>query len=267
MNDESGIEATGLGFRYKSPPVEALEDLTFGIPRGSFTAIMGPNGSGKTTLLRLILGLLEPTSGDLTVFGARPWANPAAVQRCIGYVPQRENVNVRMPLRVKEVVVQGVELRAGGMTRGGAGGDRLRSVLEMVGLEDLADRPFSALSGGEQQRALIARALAVEPEILILDEPFSAVDMPTQQEISELLSRLAQEGDVTILAAVHNVTTLVHFLDSILLINRRLIAFDAPDRVLVPDVLREAYGIDVPVLICEEGFRHPIMEDMHGHAG
>jgi len=258
------IEARNLSFSYAHPAVEALTDLTFDIPAGSFTAVMGPNGSGKTTLLSLILGLLRPDSGELSVFGKNPWQHLFSTQRHIGYVPQRESVNYRLPLTVSEVVLQGVLARMGGGIARSEMGRHLAQVLEMVRLADLADRPFNALSGGQQQRTLIGRALAVDPEILLLDEPFSAVDLANQQEMSKLLRSLATENGVTVLAAVHNVNILVHDLDRILLLNRRAIAFDSPDSVLQPEILRRAYGVDVPVVVCEDGFRHALVEESHG---
>jgi len=267
MTDEFLIEADSISFSYSRPYVKALDDITFRIPPGSFTAVTGPNGSGKSTLIKLILGLLVPDSGTLRVMGETPWENPGAVQRITGYVPQTDNINDRIPLRVGEVVLQGAMTRRGGIARGRDLAARRESVLNMVDLADLSDRPFSALSGGQQQRTLIARALAVDPAVLILDEPFSAVDISSQQDIVGLLRKLADEHGVTIIAAVHNVNVLVHHLDAILLLNKKLVAFDTPDRVLKPEILKEAYGTDVPVVICDDGFRHPLLEDPHGRPG
>jgi ABC-type Mn2+/Zn2+ transport system ATPase subunit len=263
MNRETQIEASSLSFSYRRPTVKALDDVTFSIPRGSFTAIMGPNGSGKTTLVRLILGLLTPESGDLTIEGFRPWIEQSAVQRLIGYIPQSEQVNDRLPVRLKDVVLQGVLARGGpakGLTK------RLDEILVAVGLEEFSDVRFGTLSGGQQQRTLIARALAVEPRILLLDEPFAAVDVSSQQSITELLSDIRRERDVTVITVVHNINVLVHHLDYVMLLDRRLVAMGPPAEVLSPETLKAVYKTDVPVVVCDDGFFHPMLEDTHGKA-
>jgi len=267
MTGGTQIRAKDLTFCFRNPRVCALDNISFEIPKGSFVAVLGPNGSGKTTLLKHILGLLKPDSGTVEVNGIIPWQNPQEVQNKIGYVPQQEEINTRLPLRVREVVLQGFTIRSGRHPSASDSRQRLLSVLEMVGLEELSSRPFNALSGGQQQRALIARALAVDPAILLLDEPFSAVDVSAQLEISELMREISHKNNVTIVAVVHNINQLVHYLDSVMLLNKKLIAYGPPDEVLLPEILKEAYGVDVPVVICEDGYRHPIMEDTHGTAG
>ena len=263
MSGNFQIEATDLSFSYHRPTVKALDGLSFSLREGSFVAVMGPNGSGKTTLLRLILGLLEPESGNLEVLGQRPWKNQYAVQRLLGYVPQYGNVNDRLPVHVKDVVMQGLLTRRALPLSGHAIKNKTTSAIDMVELSDLSDRPFGTLSGGQRQRTLIARALAVDPKILILDEPFAAVDIASQQAIAALLNKLAHENGVTVIVVVHNVNVLVHYLDSILILDNRLVAYGAPRDVLKPDILKEAYKTDVPVIICDDGYLHPILEAAH----
>lgn len=258
------IESKGILFRYSDPPIEALRDITFRIEQGEFSVVMGPNGSGKSTLLKLMMGLLgAPEKGEIRVMGHLPYREPEAVQRAVGYVPQTESVNYNMPLRVRDVVAMGVQLRnprlAGRMLM-----MRVKKALGFLEIERLIDRPFHALSGGERQRVLIARAVAMDPKILLLDEPFSAMDVHSQEITIDFLSRLSRDYRITVLAVVHNVNPLVHHIDNILLLNRRMIAFGPPNKVLTREILREAYGISVPILLCPEGYCHPMLGDAHG---
>jgi ABC-type Mn2+/Zn2+ transport system ATPase subunit len=263
LTDRIKIEARDLSFSYEYPTVKALDRVSFSIKEGSFLAVIGPNGSGKTTLLRMMLGLLQPESGSLEVMGYKPWQDQSSVQKLIGYVPQYGNVNERLPMRVIEVVMQGLQTRRGISISKQDFKDRVTNALDMVELGDLADRPFGTLSGGQRQRTLIARAVAVNPEILILDEPFAAVDISSQQTIAHLLNKLSREQGVTVVAVAHNVNVLVHYLSSIMILANRLVAYGAPSEVLKPDILRSAYGVEVPVIVCDDGYLHPIMEAAH----
>ncbi|HDS31035.1 MAG TPA: ATP-binding cassette domain-containing protein [Firmicutes bacterium] len=264
MEQQIQIEAENLSFTYHRPRVNALRGVSFSIRQSSFIAVMGPNGSGKSTLLMLILGLLTPDSGELRVLGHHPWQNRDLTQRSMGYVPQRDQVNERFPISVRDVVLQAVGARHLRSKNRGSVFERIEYILEMVDLVDLADQPFGTLSGGQQQRALIGRALAVDPEILLLDEPFSAVDLKSQVLIAGLLKRLTVERKVTVIAVVHNINPLVHYIDSVMLLNGELVAFGPSEDVLITRILSRAYGNDVPVVICDDGFRHPLMEDTHG---
>jgi ABC-type Mn2+/Zn2+ transport system ATPase subunit len=258
------IEVNQVSFTYPSPPVEALREISFSVDTGRFMAVMGPNGSGKTTLVKLLLGSLRPHGGTVRVLGHDPVAGGQQVQRVIGYVPQHEVVNDQVPVRVRDVVNMAAACRYGtGLNRREVH-RRVEQALGMVELAPQADRPFSALSGGQKQRALIARALVVDPLILIADEPFAGVDAVSQQSIITLLQRLRDEHGVTVLAVLHNVNPLVHFLDQVLLLNQRQVACGTPEEVLTGALLREAYGRAVPVLVCDEGFPHPITEAPHG---
>lgn len=263
MSQQPVIRASDLGYIYTAPTVAALEGVSFELPRGSFCAIIGPNGSGKSTLIRLVMGLLRPTSGEVRVMGQEPAIETELIQRLIGYVPQRDALNLNVPLRARDVVSLAVLTRLAPSGKGSQVRSRVDAALEMVEMGHMATRPFSALSGGQQQRTLIARALAVDPYILVLDEPFSGVDAATQDSISHLLYRLCQEHQVTVLAVVHNINPLVHFVNRILLLNTVMVAYGEPADVLTPGNLQAAYGATVPILVCEEGFRHPVMQTSH----
>lgn len=263
MTEAPLILADHVSFTYTRPPVQALSNISFAVRQGSFTAIIGPNGSGKTTLLHLLLGLERPDSGEIRIGGRNVTESEEDIRRLIGYVPQHSTINGALPVRNRDIVKMGLSAREEDISKSELD-ERVTAALGMVDLADLSDRRYNSMSGGQQQRVLIARALAVNPTVLLLDEPFSAMDLAHQGRTAALLHRLVQTEGLTILFVAHNLNTLVHFLDDILLLNRKLVAFGPPDDVLKPEVLRQAYGANVPVFICEEGFRHPLMDSAHG---
>ncbi|WP_048086213.1 metal ABC transporter ATP-binding protein [Archaeoglobus veneficus] len=260
--DVRAIEVENVSFSYNG--VRALTDITFSVDEGEFVAVMGPNGSGKTTLLRILLGMLKPESGKVRVFGFDPCRDAEKVQSLVGFMPQKEHISTKPPLLVKDVVLMGRAARKGILSPlSKEDVEKAREALEAVGLEKVWDTKFSELSGGQQQRVLLARALAVEPKLLLLDEPFNGVDIPSQNRIIELLDRLSKKG-VTVLAVVHNVSPLIHHIDKILLLNKELIAYGSPGDVLMPENMIKAYGAIIPIIVCEEGFAHPLFGDTHG---
>jgi len=261
---ETVVEAEHLSFVYRETEIEAIEDMSFRLAPAQFSAIMGPNGSGKSTLLRLMIGLLQPTQGSIRLMGEDPARSPDVVQRLVGYVPQYESINMRLPVRNRDIVGLGVASRTNRRLGASEVQDRAQAALEAVGMASMSDRRYSSLSGGQRQRVLIARALAVDPHVLVLDEPFAAMDLANQRRIAESMQRLVREKGISVITVVHNVNTLVHFIDRVILINRILIAEGHPDEVLRREPLQQAYGATVPIIVCEEGFPHPIMEDSHG---
>lgn len=240
-----------------------LENISFSVDKGEFVAIMGPNGSGKTTLLKLILGLLKPKSGKIEVFNLNPWENREKIQNYIGFMPQKEHISSKFPILVKDVVLLGRAARKRFSKLTKEDEKRAKEALKAVGLEDYWLKRFNELSGGQQQRVLLARALAVEPKILLLDEPFNGVDIPSQDKIVELMDELAKRG-VTIIMVVHNVNPLLHHIHKIVLLNRKLIAFGSPFEVLTAEKMIETYGSSIPIIVCEEGYAHPLFGDTHG---
>ena len=258
------IVAHDLGYMYPQPPTHALSGVSVAVQPGQFVAIMGPNGSGKTTFVKLMLGLLQPSEGEVLVQGHAPGAGGAPMHHCIGYVPQYRAINREVPVRVRDAVTMAAHCGCAGAGSGREVRRRVDRALEMVELSDVAGRPFSALSGGQQQRALMARALVVDPLILIADEPFAGVDAVSHQRILELLHWLAHDKGVTVMAVVHDINPMVHFLDRVLLLNTRMIAYGEPAEVLTSSTLEETYGRSVPILVCDDGFLHPITEAPHG---
>jgi zinc transport system ATP-binding protein len=205
-----------VSFAYgHGPPV--LRDVDLGVERGEFVAIAGPNGGGKTTLVRLVVGLEQPTSGLLELHA-----------RGVGYLAQRAQTGIEAPVTVRELVSTGRASRArllGPLSR--ADRDVVREAIDRVGLIPQADRRLATLSGGQQQRAFIAKALAAEPELLVLDEPTTGVDVEAQEAIAALLQRLRSELEVTILYVSHEFGAVERFVERIVLV-RGGIVFDGP---------------------------------------
>ena len=194
-----------------------LRDVDLTVERGEFVAIAGPNGGGKTTLLRLILGLEQPTSGQVHVFAKRR-----------GYLAQRAQTATDAPLTVRELVTAGRVARSrliGPLTRRDR--EAVREAIERVGLTARADRRLSTLSGGQQQRAFIAKALAGEPDLLALDEPTTGVDVEAQEAIAVLLHQLGAELGMTILYVSHEFGAVEHLVERIVLVRERIV-YDGP---------------------------------------
>jgi zinc transport system ATP-binding protein len=223
------VELRGVSVAYqRGQPVLAGVELA--VPQGQFVAIAGPNGGGKTTLVRIALGLLEPTAGEALLFG-----EPAARfsrRATLGYLAQRSRLGTEAPATVREVVAAG-RLASGGLL--GPLRRRERAIvaeaIERVGLGALADRPLATLSGGQQQRAFIAKALAGEPALLVLDEPTAGVDVDAQEALAALLDRLHHELRVTILYVSHEFGAVERFVERLVLV-RGGILFDGPPREL-----------------------------------
>ena len=187
-----------------------LQDITLELKTGEFLGLIGPNGGGKTSLLRVILGVVVPTSGQIT------WHDPVSGGRpSIGYVPQRSQTDRNYPLRTLEIVTQGSR---GALPRCGARGRELRqqaeASLQRVGMDAEADTPFAVLSGGQQRRALVARALMDDPKVLLIDEPTAGVDAQGQDQICSILRDLTRQG-ISILLVSHDIPLIAEYADRI----------------------------------------------------
>lgn len=238
------MEAINLG--YNGTP--SLQDIHFSLEAGSLSALVGPNGAGKTTLFKVIAGILKPDSGVVQVFGHKPGGHV-----CIAYVPQRSQVDWSFPVSVTEVVMMG-RIRKIGLFRWPGRKDWafVQQALARVGMGELGDRQIGELSGGQQQRVFLAQALAQEAEVILLDEPFSGLDLPSQEAILNTLDELKKTG-VAMLVATHDLNLATERFDQVLLINRRIIAHGPPEQVFVRAHLLEAYGGFVHALPGEEG--------------
>jgi ABC-type Mn2+/Zn2+ transport system ATPase subunit len=235
----------------------ALEDVDLEIARGSLLAIFGPNGGGKTTLLKLIAGILQPWTGTVETLGVP--AGQAA--RRVAYVPQAELVDWSFPITVWNVAMMGRFPRLG-LLRQPASADRkaVAAALERVGMVASARVQIGRLSGGQRRRAFLARALAAEPDLYLLDEPVTGVDVPTQEDLMALLKAEAESGR-TIVATTHDLAAVSRHFAQAVAINRRVIASGPVDMVRDPDVLSRTYGGHLLVL----GDRAVLIDDAHHH--
>lgn len=210
------IEAKNLSFNYESSR-KVLQDVNFHIHSGDFVSIVGPNGGGKTTLVLLMLGLLEPTEGEIRVLGLPP----VEARKKIGYLAQHINVDIYFPVSVLDVVRMGCADRAGFFRIfGGADKTAAMDALQSVGMAELAGRRFSSLSGGQRQRVLIARALASQPEMLLLDEPASNLDVQVGTEFYELLGRLNKT--MTIITVSHDMAFVSDYVRTVLCVQGKV---------------------------------------------
>jgi manganese/iron transport system ATP-binding protein len=226
----------------------ALDAVSFSLEQGEQIAVVGPNGAGKSTLFNVMVGKVKPDQGDVRIYGSGPKGHI-----CIGYVPQRNVIDWRFPVTVRDVVMMGRTSKIGffhwprPQDR-----DLVEQAMLDVHIADLADRQIGELSGGQQQRVFLARALAQEAELLLLDEPFTGLDLPSQKLILEILGDL-RARKITILVATHDLNQAADLFDRIMLINRRLIGDGPPAQVLTAPLLRSAYGSHLHVIPSQEG--------------
>ncbi len=229
-----------------------LDHVGFRIGAGEFTGLIGSNGAGKTTLFRAILGLQRPTGGKVSVAGGEPGPRrrgALAGGRAIGYVPQKFLLDPDMPLRGRDLVALGLDgHRLGLPLPSRARRDRVEEMLAAVGATDFADTRVGRLSGGEQQRILIAHALIGEPRLLLLDEPLANLDLRSAQEVVSLLGRIAREREIAVLLSAHEMNPLLPVLDRLVYLAAGRAASGAPEEVVRSEVLSELYGHHVDVL-------------------
>ena len=249
------LELRDVAFSYRETPV--IEDVSLSVAPGDVLAILGPNGGGKTTLLRLILGLLRPDRGSIQVLGDSPVRSRGQV----GFVPQHVAFDLDFPIRVIDVVLMG-RLAARRPLRFFTGDDRAVALgaLEKVEMASHADRAVGALSGGQLQRVLIARALALEPRLLLLDEPTASLDERIGRSVWELLEELSQRMAIVLVS--HDIGAISHYVRGVACLNRTL--FSHPSRELTPEILEATYGC--PVELLAHGHPHRVLGP-HGDSG
>ena len=216
----------------------ALESVNFSIDKGKKVAVVGPNGGGKSTLFNAIAGLIPLTEGSLTIKGK----TPENAKGTVSYVPQKDLMNWNFPLSVKQVVEMGLTNRNTiSIFKRKKVNNKIVKALESVGLLQKINENIKSLSGGQLQRVLIARALAQDADILLLDEAFSAVDVGAQEDIMQLINNVNLDGK-TILIATHDVNNLEDKFDEVLCLNKHCCAYGDPSEVLTPEVVEEMYG-------------------------
>lgn len=232
------VETRDLTFGYTRTPV--VEDVTLSVEEGDFLGIVGPNGSGKSTLLKLVLGLLAPDRGEARLFG-EPATSFDDGER-IGYVAQSATTSTaEMPVTVREAVLMGRYPHVGFGRIRGDDRRKAREALDTVGMSHLADRRVSRLSGGQRQRTYIARALAADADLLVLDEPTVGVDAESVASFFELLDGLHAEG-MTVVLIEHDVGTVVERASTMLCLNREVLYHGDPEGFVESEALAEAYG-------------------------
>jgi zinc/manganese transport system ATP-binding protein len=224
-------------------------NVSVSIGRGEFAAILGPNGSGKTTLLRVLLGELPLAQGSASVLG-KP---PGALKGQIGYLPQRRHFDLGARIRGVDLVRLGLEGARWGLPLHRSGGEQVGAAIELVGASAYAKRSIGELSGGEQQRLLIAQALISRPRLLILDEPLDSLDLPNQSAVAALLARICREQAVTVLLVAHDVNPLLSYLDRVVYFGAGAALVGAPREVITAPTLSHLYGVAVEVLETADG--------------
>lgn len=252
------LELRKVHHQYHHAPV--LDNINLHLHQGQFAAIVGPSGAGKTSLLKLVLGLLEPSRGE--IYRVNQAAAGGTALR-LSYVPQVDVVDWNFPVTVQQVVWMGRPQRAWAWPWASREDkERVATVLERLEIEHLADQHIRNLSGGQQQRVFLARALVADPELLVLDEPTSGVDMRTAENMLHLLLHLNQQG-MTILMTTHDLNMAAAHVPWVICLNKRVVAQGAPEAVFTEPILNETYQGDMMVL------RHKglllVHQRPHGH--
>ncbi len=240
------LQVEGLSVQYESG--YALQDIRFELHTGERLAVVGPNGAGKSTLLKVIAGVLPPSQGNVRISGHEPGGHI-----CIAYVPQRSQVDWNFPVTVADVVMMG-RIGKMGLFRNPKASDwaLVRQALGTVGITDLAGRQISQLSGGQQQRMFIARALAQEAELMLMDEPLTGLDANSVEDIFSIMEEL-RHRKVTVLVSLHNLRTAAQRFDKVLLLNHRMLAMGVPQEALSQANLMRAYGAQLHLVPTPEG--------------
>jgi len=238
------LEISGVCFRYGS--VEALNDVSFSIDAGEVVSVIGPNGSGKTTLLKVIDGIVKPVRGAVYVDGRSLGRySRRSLAKIVGYVPQRLNIQ---PLTLYDFVLSGRRPHYV-LTPTARDREKVVEALKSVDLLDKADRKLTELSGGELQRAVIARALASEPKVLLLDEPTANLDLRYQVEVLETIRKLTKSRGITAVMALHDLSQAMRYSDKVIVLHRgKVYALGAPEEVINEKVIEAVYGVRATVL-------------------
>lgn len=222
-----------------------LQDVSFSVQRGEFMGVIGPNGAGKSTLLRLLLGLVKPTSGRVTVLGAPVHRG----NHRIGYVPQSQTISSTMSIRARDMVTLGLSgTKYGLLLPSRADRARVDAALRDVRAETYADVPVAQLSGGQQQRLMLAQALVSDPDLLLLDEPLASLDIRSRRDMVELVDEVRHTRNVAVLFVVHDVNPLLGHMDRVLYLSGGRAVSGTPEEVIQAEVLSGLFGFPVEVV-------------------
>jgi zinc/manganese transport system ATP-binding protein len=242
---------------------EIWAGATLAIQPGEFIVVLGPNGAGKSTLLKLLLGLMRPSSGEVRVLGRAPRRG----RPDIGYVPQRRTLEADLPVRGRDIVRLGIDGHRWGIAPFGGrqAHARVRAAIEAVEATTYADRPLGQLSGGEQQRLLLAQALVGDPQLLLLDEPLASLDLRNQQAMAQLVARLARARGMTVVLVSHDLNPLLGVLDRVVYVARGRVVIGTPDTLLTTETLSRLYESPVEVLHDHQGRFFVVGLEAEGH--
>ncbi len=236
------LEAHNLAVRYPNGEL-ALHDVSFQIKSPSFMAIIGPNGSGKSTLVKTFLGLIKPFRGSIKVNGLDSGKKSRKIRKMVRYVPQRDHIELTVPMKVKDIVLMGRLLKKLPPRFASSKDIQIaKDALKQVDMAELWNRPFPELSGGQRQRVLVARALASEGSILVLDEPLAGTDVESQDLIVEALGRYHKENDVSIVMVTHDLNPIHTLVHDVLLLKNTVIGIGEPCSVMDPELMKKVYG-------------------------
>ena len=228
--------------------VVALDDISFELQQGEQVAVIGPNGAGKSTLFNVIAGVLKPQRGEVNIFGHMPEEHI-----CIAYVPQRSDVDWKFPVNAADVVMMGRIGKLGLFKRPKSKDwELVHRALGLVGIEHLSKRQIGELSGGQQQRVFIARALAQEAELILMDEPFTGLDVKSQEDIFGILEMLRQRL-VTVMVATHDLNLAAEHFDRLMLLNQKIIGFGRASQVFTAELLSQAYSGSMRLIETTDG--------------
>lgn len=233
------VEFDSVSFRYQASPV--LNKVTLAVREGEFLGLVGPNGGGKSTLLKLIMGLIKPDEGSVRIFGT----SPKKASRRVGYVPQFAKFPSDFPITVEETVLMG-RIQPGRLWQRYSKEDRniAHKVMSETGVAEFANRTIDQLSGGQLQRVLIARALATEPELLLLDEPTANVDSHQEKGVFELFKELNKRMSIIVIS--HDIGFITDYVDRVACLNKELLCHET--HAITPDVIEQMYGDHVHMI-------------------
>lgn len=239
MGEQSPLKISDMTVRYHKSNQDALSDLSFEIEPQTITGLFGPNGAGKSTVIKAALGLIS-YKGDVKFYGR----NFDKVRKKIAYIPQRKDIDWTFPVNVLDVCLMGLHPHIGLFRRiNKKHKEKAMHYLEQVGMQDSAKSPIGMLSGGQQQRVFMARALAQDPDLFLLDEPMAGVDQKSQSILFAMLNTLKQDGKTSVIVH-HNMHGASDIFDRAILLNKKTIAYGSPDEALSKENITKAYGAD-----------------------
>ncbi|MFW9848964.1 MAG: metal ABC transporter ATP-binding protein [Candidatus Thorarchaeota archaeon] len=248
MQEPLLFDADNLAVRYPGGEI-ALHNITFKVKAPTFMAIVGPNGSGKSTLLKTSLGMLTPVKGSMRVMGYDTVSESNKIRKLVRYVPQRDRIELTIPMKVKDIALMGRLLKKS-PPRFASSKDKAlaKAALKKVNMDELWNRPFNELSGGQRQRVLVARALASDGPLLILDEPLAGTDSESQSLIVEALGEYHKENNINIVMVTHDLNPIHTFVRDVLLLKNTIVGVGTPCDMMDPELLVRVYGPSAKVV-------------------